>query len=976
MDMIKGKFRRLGKGKIAKATLISLAVAVVMAAATFIPNDQPWGYLAPPALTSRNFSAGTAVAYVPWFETGSYHGDLLALPITSTGAVNLLAPLWRAATVLDFQHHLFGRRIVTTDGAGLAMPFRFLDLTPAQQLQVGSEPLLNYVRGDRSNEGAGGLRSRSRVLGDIVHSGPVYVGKPAGGYIYGNYLTFANSNAGRIPRVYVGANDGMLHAFDAASGTEVFAYVPSMVMGNLPWLAVHPYAHKYYVDGFLTAEDAQFGAAWHTVLVGGLGAGGKGYYALDVTSPSAATEAEAAGKILWEFNSNSVGAGNLGFSYSRPSIVRLASGVWAAIVANGYLSATGAASLYVLNIQTGAVIREMITADLTANGLSSPTVIDLDADGHADVAYAGDLNGNLWKFDLNAGSIAFGGLPLFQTALVGGVRQPITTAPEVGRHPNGGVMVYVGTGRLFGTDDGEDETTQAVYGIWDDGSGPATIAQLRANRLKSVLHASGQTVRTVTALKPDWAVHRGWVTPTEIFGATALEKGERVIQDILLRDGRIQFMTVDPTVAIGGNWFIQLDAMSGGAPDKVIIDISADLVLNVADNADGNGDGVTAEVAEDRVVGQYQNSGLASRPVTGVIGGNIDAALINHLTAIPPIVLPPEPGLAGGHFDVDTSHLLSAFEVDNAAQCMAIAPPPSIGCKMDQSETTDGHEHQFDDVHNITYIDYFNLPGIDGDKLYQVNSPVFGVPPGSLFILTMANTDLSPGGIIEINGVGMSAGAYRGLQDRYLSGTLAAGESFPTYKLSAPSAAEALAGVVQLTGLKLTFDVNAILTGTLLPTKTSAVKENRAGALNEYRNGALMVQALDASGVSGGFALNGSGQEYVAVSTALHSSLGYATAGLFWETTVFWHWGGEPYGDALWQPLYDSCVVAGLGGCEHSSDDDDPPEPEPPPPIPAPGDPPAPPAVAVDPGQIATNTAISGDNNLGRLFWRELVPEE
>ncbi|MFB3078276.1 MAG: pilus assembly protein, partial [Lysobacterales bacterium] len=386
--------------------ILLLVGGAVLAAALFVANSQPWGYVAPPALSGGNFKHGDVVAYSPWFENGSFRGDLLALPVTASGKVNYLAPLWRAASNLDGQHYMTGRRIVTTDGLGGGIPFQFAELTPAQQLQVGSDIVLNYVRGDRSNEGPAGLRVRSSVLGDIIHSGPTYVGKPAAGYNFGGYLGFANANADRAARVYVGANDGMLHAFDALNGSEVYAYVPSMVMGNLPKLAAQPYKHQYFVDGFLTVEDAQFGGSWHSVLVGGLGAGDKGYYALDVTSPGAATEAEAAGKILWEFHSSSSGAGNLGYGYSRPSIVRLNNGQWAAVVANGYMSASGAASLYLLDVQTGAVIREITVPDLDGNGLSSPTVIDANADGFVDTAYAGDLNGNLWKFDLKSSNPA------------------------------------------------------------------------------------------------------------------------------------------------------------------------------------------------------------------------------------------------------------------------------------------------------------------------------------------------------------------------------------------------------------------------------------------------------------------------------------------------------------------------------------------------------------------------------------------
>lgn len=955
---------RLGhrsKRIIAKLTLVALAGTAVLAAVMFVANSQPWGYVAPPALSSTNFAKGGAVAYTPWFEVSTYRGDLLALPVGSNGIVTLLTPSWRAAAVLDQQDYLDGRRIVTTDGAGNGQAFHFDDLTPAQQLQVGSASVVNFVRGDRSNESAAGFRIRSSVLGDIIHSGPVYVGKPKSGYIFGDYLAYANANAFRQPRVYVGANDGMLHAFDAASGTETFAYIPSMVMGNLPKLTAQPYQHTYFVDGFLTAEDAQFGASWHTVLVGGLGAGGKGYYALDVTDPSVWTEPDAANTILWEFNTLSAGAGNLGYSYSRPSIVRLKNGTWAVVVANGYLSTSGLASLYVLNIQSGAVIREIIVSDFNQNGLSSPTIVDADFDGYADTAYAGDLNGNLWKFDINNGTVAFGGQPLFQTALIGANRQAITTAPDVGMHPEGGLMVYVGTGRLLSQSDSLDETTQAVYGIWDDDSAPVAIGSLVNQRIKSVAHASGEFVRTATALKPDWTVHRGWMTPTEIVGATALDKGERVIQDILLRDGRISFMSVDPTIASGDNWLMQIDAMTGGAPEEIIIDVNADFKLTALDNVDGNGDGVTDYAREDRVVGQYQNFGLASRPIAGVVSIGKDAALINHLAAIAPAVagFPGELGLIGGHFDLDTSSQIYAFS----------------------GGSTDGHVHEWDDKHDLTTVDFFALPDGDGNPLHEINDNANAVGNDELFLLTVANSELSPGGVLEINGTSLSVVNYHGLLNRYLSGGMAAGESFPVYKLGVPTPAQAASGVVQLISLKLSFDAFAILSGDLIPTETGCVRGNDAGAKGEYRNGALMIQALDASNISAGFKLDVPTQRYVAGSTAIHAVHGYATDNLLWESTIFWHWKEGCYHEPEWAPAYTACIVNGLGGCTEgtSAEEEDKgkkkktkkgEDPEPP----APGDPP--PDVDSDPAHSVTTTTVSGAEDVGRLFWKELLPDE
>ena len=195
-------------------TLLVLACGVIFAAASFISDDQPYGYISPRALNTSHVSRGGTVTYMPWFDNGTFQGDLIALPVGSDGVVNELSPLWHGAAVLDGQHFETGRHIVTTDGAGTAIPFRFDDLTADQQAAVMSADVVNFIRGDRAQEGAA-FRTRPSVLGAIIHSAPAYVQNAVSGYIGGGYSSYAAAQEGRDPRVYVGANDGMLHAFDA-----------------------------------------------------------------------------------------------------------------------------------------------------------------------------------------------------------------------------------------------------------------------------------------------------------------------------------------------------------------------------------------------------------------------------------------------------------------------------------------------------------------------------------------------------------------------------------------------------------------------------------------------------------------------------------------------------------------------------------------------------------------------------------------
>ncbi|HVS25030.1 MAG TPA: PilC/PilY family type IV pilus protein, partial [Gammaproteobacteria bacterium] len=811
--------------------------------------------------------------------------------------------------------------------------------------------------------------------------------KPSAGYTFDNYLSYAAANASRAGVVAVGANDGMLHVLDAATGNEAFAYIPSVVVQNLDNLAAIIYTHTYFVDGPLTAGDAYYGGAWHTVLVGGLGAGGQGYFAVDLTSPTVSSEANAATKVMWEFRPGSAGATNLGYGYSRPSIVKMNNGQWAAVVSNGYMSSTGAASLLILNIQTGAVIREIVVPDNTGNGLSSPTLIDTNGDFTVDVAYAGDLNGNVWKFDLSSSTpsswaipAGMAGKPLFQTPVSGTVRQPITTAPEVGRQSQGGYMVYVATGRLFTTSDAVDKSQQAAYGLWDNNwptaQYPLDPALLVTQQLYSVTHAAtGTSTRTASNYAVDWSSQRGWKMPLEVAGATDLDRGERVLEDLLLRDNRLQLISVNPTIPTGDNWFIQLNALTGGAPTKTIVDVDEDFILTVADNVDGDGDGVVADTARDRVVGEFQRFGLASRPVVANVGTATDTALINHLVAVSPAVVsfPDDPGVLGGHFDLDTSHLIYAFNNGNPT-CDEDGLP--VGCVGDVSgATTDGHVHQWDDKHDLTTIDYFTLPDGNGQPLYEIKSATNGVPSTRLFILTIANSALSPGGVLEINGASLTVTAYQALVNRFLSHTLLAGEKFPVYKLTPPTPAEATAGVQQLKSLKMSFDAFAILSGGLIPTVTGCVRGNTPGANGEYRDGALLLQALDASNLVGGYVLNAVTHRYVAASNTVDAAQGYATDGLLWESTVFWHWHGPCYGSSTWAAVYKDCITDGSGTCFDSASADKankgkkktPPKPKGPP-----GGS-SPPAI-VDPDHTVTNTTIAGENDVGRLFWKELVP--
>jgi Tfp pilus tip-associated adhesin PilY1 len=399
--------------------------------------DQPLDRISPITLTDNDLANGASIALRGAFENVSWQGDLFAYDVTSNGAVT--GPLWSAATKFSeaekTANYWQTRKIVfgATSGGQLFIP---------DNLTGMDQSIVNFVRGDRSNE-TKGMRQRGSLLGAIIRSNPVYVGEP-------NPKT---NIASRTPYVYVGANDGMLHGFNAATGSETWAYIPSMLLASLPNLAAKPYTPTYYVDGALNAQDAQFDGNWHTVLVGGLGAGGKGLFAVNVTKPDDQ-------KVLWELGSD--GDTDMGHIFGASSIVKLNDNKWYAANGNGFNSTNGNAVLYLADIKTGAV-KKITTADeLAPTGLSAPTFVDVDSDGKADLAYAGDLQGDMWRFNLKiVNSITV------QKVYDGSADQPISTAPDVAEHSLGGYWVLFGTGRSYVAAD-IDTKVQAIYGIRDE----------------------------------------------------------------------------------------------------------------------------------------------------------------------------------------------------------------------------------------------------------------------------------------------------------------------------------------------------------------------------------------------------------------------------------------------------------------------------------------------------------------------------
>ena len=546
------------------------------------------------ALNSQSVPEGAHV-YQAKFDPIHWSGQLLDYPIDPVTGELAGEPVWDAAKrlkAIDPDQ----RTILTTNVAEKAgVAFRWpanparpgkteIDATLVSALNTSSGGVLDsqgslrlaYLRGSSANEGDKAPQFRRRLgekLGDMVNSSPHYVGAPAANYRAPGYAAYRSAQLGRAKMIYIGANDGMLHGFDAATGDEKLAYVPSAVFGNLSRLSDQGYVHRFFVDGSPTSGDAYFNKDWHTMLVSGLGAGGRGIVALDVTRPGNFSEANAANIVQFEFTERNDAA--VGHVSGAASIVKLNDGRWAAVFGNGYNGGgDGQSTLFVVDLESGALIRKLQTGagDAgTPNALAAPLLIDTDNDLTADTAYAGDLLGNMWKFDLSASNpkdwtVSY---RLFKAP------EPITTAPDAGEHPMGGFLVFFGTGKYVESSDITSKPTNAMYGVWDKGA--EVVGALVAQTLTEVGVVKGRTYRTASKNKINWSIHNGWVVQMPTIA-------ERIVSDPALRGGRVIFTSIIPSGDVcsagGRSWLNEVEWLSGALLDKPPFDSNLDGVVD------------------------------------------------------------------------------------------------------------------------------------------------------------------------------------------------------------------------------------------------------------------------------------------------------------------------------------------------------------------------------------------------------------
>ena len=750
------------------------------------------------AVNGDNLNDGSML-YQSTYDSARWTGDVAAYPLdTTTGAIKP-KPLWQASARLDAKS-AEERLIVSSNGATTGLRFSYATLTPVQQSLLGSAEVVDYLRGTEK----AGMRARPHKLGDIVHSSPLLTGTvtPASATDQVDNDDDGQADEGGESvggTIFVGANDGMLHAFNAQNGEERFAYIPSLVHDHLSQLTRSDYSHRFYVDATPAVRTIRFAAGdcrrdgrdnnadgitdeetenysdakdndangqtdeaaeklTITMLVGGLGRGGRGYYGLDISEADQVTKTTApetvARMVKWEYprryfdgkdnngngqideaaesslftetdylygpaatdgrDNNGDGStdesgekalfirnsttgqqtlayrdDDLGYSYSTPAIVRsyrnkkpgLAENPWVVLFGNGYNSPNGHAVLYVLDMRSGELIRKIDTGVGGDNGLSSPVAADINDDARIDYVYAGDLKGNLWKFDLTAADpgqwrvahsdkTTHAPCPLFSAP-----GQPITTKPDVMRHCKAqGYMVTFGTGKFLSDTDSNDTSQQTIFGIWDygdpqdpyeylgtwtrgAGNNANTLSNLPGVQLQPqvIVHegyeststyqrilsshplhwyleadttteqhgnpASSQQFLTdgadndrddrideatecdawdtgtstclghVDARTSEATGHAGWYFDLpgmkDKDGKTITGPSERMVNDTIIRDGRLLAVTFIPNASpcsIGGkSVFHELSACNGGGLTKVVLDISGDGKLDDAD---------------------------------------------------------------------------------------------------------------------------------------------------------------------------------------------------------------------------------------------------------------------------------------------------------------------------------------------------------------------------------------------------------
>ncbi|MFD0666344.1 pilus assembly protein [Ramlibacter sp. MAHUQ-53] len=506
------------------------------------------------------------------FDSRRWSGDLVARAVSASGigsttawSANAMLPEWQ-------QRRLFMR----TATGGTAAVTSFGALPSDDQKSLGSADVFDYLRGNRAAERASGgtLRDRDGALGDFVHSGPAY-----------------DRNTDTL---FVGGNDGMLHAFRAQDGVELFGFIPRAVVSRLPALARSDYSHQYFVDGAIALAPRSTNTSSRGYLYALLGRGGKGMFSLDVSNPASF----GAANFLWEYtpegSTEAAGDDDLGLMLGEAVPVRLADGRLGVVAGNGYNSRKGDAVLYIFIVSADgklASVRKLATGSGGDNGLAAPAVIDTDNDGRADLVVAGDLKGNVWRFDISAQApgdwrVGLDGLPLFKARGPDNQPQPITARLHVARNDRasdknfGKLFAFFGTGAYFREEDPASTRVQSWYGLLAEAGSP--IGQDRGTlvkrRIEQVGTFAGRTVRTFSrAASGDMTGRQGWYIDFNQPPA-----GERIVTNSQVLNLGIPALlavslvpTADKPCDPGGRGFLNVvEPFTGGGTEVGLLDVN------------------------------------------------------------------------------------------------------------------------------------------------------------------------------------------------------------------------------------------------------------------------------------------------------------------------------------------------------------------------------------------------------------------
>ncbi len=482
-----------------------------------------------PAVSAGQLVQGS-FKYIAEFDQFTQSGNVKAYPVEANGDFRS-SPGWVLGETLQAVSPALRQVITNNDQSGLAFNWAAINLNPAYRgmltggtttLSAGeAEALVNYMRGERSREepvpSLPLLRDRpdNNIVGAVVNAAPWIQPRPSAAYFeadFPGYRDFIESEKGRTRLLWAASNDGMLHGVDSDDGVPVISYVPGLLAPRLNEQTRTGLGIRAFVDGSPFTGDVWIdqpavtnrALEWRTYLFGSLGRGGRGIYALDVTSTANLTATNAANVFKWQFSADD--DADLGYVTSDVSIkrstnqaapiVKLNNGQSAIIIGNGYQSTSGRAALMILPADgpsaTGSWVNRfhkiVVDAAGPGNGLSTPTWVDMDNNGTADVVYAGDLRGNLWKFDISdanpanwrsAYRVGTAPTPLY-IARDGVNLLPISAAPEATFPSFGGVMVTFATGLAnVAAEFPRPGVAQRIYSIWDR---PAFTATGAANR--------------------------------------------------------------------------------------------------------------------------------------------------------------------------------------------------------------------------------------------------------------------------------------------------------------------------------------------------------------------------------------------------------------------------------------------------------------------------------------------------------------